>query len=269
MMLDLHALSFGYSQLTIGSDVTLTVAKGEVLALLGANGAGKTTLFKTVLGLLPVQAGDVLLDGKPLSRWTRRERAKRIAYVPQAHAALFPFSVLDVVLMGRTAHLAPFAAPGWHDRDVATEALESLGIADLEGRPYTEISGGERQLALIARALAQQPEILVMDEPTANLDYGNQMRLLSHIRQLAARGISVILSTHNPDHVFMVADRVALLHEGKLVGLGSTKVVLTPEALKQLYDIDVVIGSIEGSAARLCAPRINSITDGGSAGPRE
>ncbi|HEX8047382.1 hypothetical protein [Rhizobium sp.] len=106
-----------------------------------------------------------------------------------------------------------------------------------------------------------------MDEPTANLDYGNQVRLLSHIRQLAARGISIILSTHNPDHIFMVADRVALLHDGKFVGLGSTKDMLTPEALKQLYDIDVVIGSIKGSAARLCAPRFISATDGGIDGP--
>lgn len=136
----------------------------------------------------------------------------------------------------------------------------------LQDRPYTEISGGERQMALIARALAQQPEILVMDEPTANLDYGNQVRLLSHIRQLAVRGISVILSTHNPDHVFMVADRVALLYEGKLAGLGPTAEVLTPEALKQLYNIDVVVGSIEGSEARLCAPRLNSTTDGGTDG---
>jgi iron complex transport system ATP-binding protein len=266
MTLDLHALSFGHGQRTIGSDVSLSIAKGEVLALLGANGAGKTTLFKTMLGLLPVQAGEVLLDGTPLSRWSRRERAKRIAYVPQAHAALFPFTVLDVVLMGRTAHLAPFAAPGRHDRDVAMEALAGLGMEHLQDRPYTEISGGERQIALIARALAQQPEILVMDEPTANLDYGNQVRLLSHIRQLAARGISIILSTHNPDHVFMVADRVALLYDGKLVGLGSTKEVLTREALKQLYDIDVVIGSIEGSAARLCAPRFSSTADGGTDG---
>ena len=261
MMLDLHALGFGHGQRTVGSDVTLSLAKGEVLALLGANGAGKTTLFKTVLGLLPVQAGEVLLDGKPLSNWSRRARAQRIAYVPQAHAALFPFTVLDVVLMGRTARLASFSVPAPSDRDVAMEALAGLGIAHLEGRPYTQISGGERQLGLIARALAQEPAILVMDEPTASLDYGNQMRLLSQIRKLASRGIAIILSSHNPDHVFMVADRVALLHEGKLVGLGPTADVLTPTALKQLYDIDVVIGSIEGSVARLCASRFSTSLD--------
>ena len=255
-MLELLSLGFGHGQRVIGTGVNLSLATGEVLALLGANGAGKTTLFKTVLGLLPVQAGQVLLDGKPLSAWSRKDRAKRVAYVPQAHAALFPFTVLDVVLMGRTAHLPPFATPGRRDRDIAREVLAGLGMAHLEARPYTELSGGERQIVLIARALAQQPEILVMDEPTASLDYGNQMRLLQHIRQLAKHQISVILSTHNPDHVFMVADRVALLHEGAVVGLGPTGEVLTPQALKRLYGIDVVIGSIQGSDARLCAPRL-------------
>jgi len=255
-MLELLSLGFGHGQRVIGTGVNLSLATGEVLALLGANGAGKTTLFKTILGLLPVQAGQVLLDGKPLSAWSRKDRAKRVAYVPQAHAALFPFTVLDVVLMGRTAHLPPFATPGRRDRDIAREVLAGLGMAHLETRPYTELSGGERQIVLIARALAQQPEILVMDEPTASLDYGNQMRLLQHIRQLARHQISVILSTHNPDHVFMVADRVALLHEGAVVGLGPTSEVLTPQALKRLYGIDVVIGSIQGSDARLCAPRL-------------
>ncbi|PZP53467.1 MAG: ABC transporter [Agrobacterium fabrum] len=266
MILKLRALGFGHGRRTIGREVTLAVAKGEVLALLGPNGVGKTTLFKTILGLLPVQAGEVLLDGKALSGWSRRERAKRIAYVPQTHAALFPFTVLDVVLMGRTAHLPAFAAPDGHDRDIALGALAGLGMGHLQDRPYTEVSGGERQMALIARALAQQPEILVMDEPTANLDYGNQLRLLSHIQQLAARGISIILSTHNPDHVFMVADRVALFHDGELIGLGPTAEMLTPEALKQLYGIDVVVGSIDGSEARLCAPRARSSTEGDTDG---
>lgn len=257
MNLDIRNLSFGYGSVTVGQDVTLSLTTGEVLALLGPNGAGKTTLFKTVLGLLPSMAGEINLDGRPLSGWSRRERAERIAYVPQAHAALFTFSVRDVVLMGRAARLAPFATPGRHDMDIAVRALTGLGMAHLASRPYTEISGGERQMVLIARALAQEPAILVMDEPTANLDYGNQMRVLSHIRKLAGQGLSVILSTHNPDHAFLVAHRVALLHEARLVALGSPEEVMTAEALKQLYDIDVVIGSVAGSAARLCAPRLD------------
>lgn len=254
-MLALKSLAFGYRGHEIGRGVDLSLRSGEVLALLGANGAGKTTLFKTMLGLLPVQAGAVLLDGRPLSAWSRRERALRIAYVPQAHAAPFPFTVRDVVLMGRAAHLSAFALPGARDRAIADAALENLGIARLADTPATEISGGERQLALIARTLAQEARIIVMDEPTANLDYGNQMRLLAHIRRLAAKGLAIVLSTHNPDHALQAADRVALLKDGRLAALGTPRETLTPAALRDLYGIDVVIGSVPGSDALVCAPQ--------------
>ncbi|MCQ4628442.1 ABC transporter ATP-binding protein [Shinella sp. CPCC 100929] len=255
MTLALKSLAFGYRDREIGHAVSLSLAEGEVLALLGANGAGKTTLFRSMLGLLPVKAGEVMLDGKPLSAWSRRERALRIAYVPQAHAAPFPFTVRDVVLMGRAAHLRAFAMPGERDRAIADAALESLGITGLADTPCTEISGGERQLALIARALAQQARIIVMDEPTANLDYGNQMRLLAHIRTLAGQGLAIVLSTHNPDHALQVADRVALLKDGTLMALGAPADTLTPQTLKDIYGIDVVIGRVEGSEALVCAPR--------------
>jgi iron complex transport system ATP-binding protein len=256
MSFELKSLTFGYGDRVIGSNIDLALRSGEVLALLGPNGAGKTTLFKTMLGLLPVKAGKILLDGRPLSGWSGRERAARIAYVPQAHAALFPFAVLDVVLMGRAARIAPFAMPSRQDRVIAQDALESVGMAPLAAKPYTEISGGERQLVLIARALAQQPQILIMDEPSASLDYGNQMRLLAHIRRLARQNLSIVLSTHNPDHAFLAADRVALLNGGSLTALGTPADVLTPETLKELYDIDVVVGALDGSA-RICAPRLD------------
>ncbi|WP_018902727.1 ABC transporter ATP-binding protein [Rhizobium sp. 2MFCol3.1] len=257
MTLELRDLAFGYGARTVGRGVTLTLARGEVLALLGPNGAGKTTLFKTMLGLLPVQAGEIVLDGVPLISFSRADRAKRIGHVPQAHAALFPFTVRDVVLMGRAVHLSPFSAPGATDRAIADAALARLGMTHLADRPYTEMSGGERQMVLIARALAQQPGILVMDEPTASLDYGNQMRVLAHIRRLAREGMSIVLSTHNPDHVFMVADRVALLHEGTLAGLGPPQTVLTPQRIKQLYDVDVVMGVLPGGNAPVCSPRLD------------
>ncbi|RDJ15810.1 ABC transporter ATP-binding protein [Rhizobium grahamii] len=256
MRLALEALSFGYAGRMVAEGVTLELARGEVLALLGPNGAGKTTLMKTMLGLLSPRSGDVRLDGRPLSEWSRRDRARRIAYVPQAHASAFPFSVRDVVLMGRAPYLGPFETPGAADVAAAEAALDSLGIAALADRVYTMISGGERQLALIARALAQAPSIMVMDEPAANLDFGNRMRLLSRIRQLADSGLSVIFSTHDPDHAFLVADRVALLHDGRLRALGRPEAVLTPETMKDIYDIDVVVGSLPGSNARLCAPRM-------------
>ena len=257
MTLVLKTLAFGYRDREIGHGVDLALRGGEVLALLGPNGAGKTTLFKTMLGLLPVKAGEILLDGRPLSGWSRRERALRIAYVPQAHAAPFPFTVRDLVLMGRAAHLSAFALPGGRDHAIADAALENLGIAKLADVPATEISGGERQLALIARALAQEASIVVMDEPTASLDYGNQMRLLARIRGLAAEGLAIVLSTHNPDHALQSADRVALLKDGALAALGVTRETLTADALKTLYGIDVVIGSVPGSDAFVCAPRLD------------
>src|SRR5262249_38620262 len=181
-----HALGFGYGVTPVGRNVDLEVRAGEVLCLLGPNGSGKTTLFKTLLGLLPAQAGEVLLDGEPLARLARTEIARRIAYVPQAHTAHFPFRVLDMVVMGRTAHLGLFAAPNAADRQRAREALALLGIADLSEREYTRISGGQRQLVLIARALVQDAPAIVMDEPTANLDFGNQAIVLAEVKSLAS-----------------------------------------------------------------------------------
>lgn len=257
MSLALVDLSFGHRGRIVGSGVSISIADGEVLALLGPNGSGKTTLFKTILGILPATGGEVLIDGRRLSSLSRSARAQAIAYVPQAHAALFPFAVVDVVLMGRAAHLSAYASPGRDDFKIAQAALERLSIAALAERPYTELSGGERQLVLVARALAQGARILVLDEPTASLDYGNQMRVLSQIRGLAAEGMSVVLSTHNPDHVFMVADRVALLHGGALIATGPPRDVLTAARLKQLYDVDVVIGQLQGSDAPVCSPRFH------------
>ena len=176
-----HRLGFGYGARRVGSDVDLQIGGGEIVCLLGPNGSGKTTLFKTMLGLLPAQAGEVLVDGVAMQRLTRLEIARRVGYVPQAHAAHFPFRVVDMVVMGRTAHVGLFAAPSEQDRQRAVAALAKLGIAELADTEYTRISGGQRQLALIARALAQDAPAIVMDEPTASLDFGNQVVVLSEV----------------------------------------------------------------------------------------
>ena len=260
MKLEASHLDFGYGARRVGSDVSLSLEAGEVLCLLGPNGSGKTTLFKTLLGLLPAQGGQVLLDGADLRHKRRDEVARQVSYVPQAHAAFFPFTVREVVLMGRTAHLGLFSSPSRHDGDAAQAAIERMRLAPLADSIYTRISGGERQLTLIARALAQDARIVVMDEPTANLDFGNQVRVMEHIQALAKAGMGVLLSTHDPDHAFLCADRVAMLHEGKLARTGAPAQAITAESLRQLYGVDVAVAQVElGAGARrpTCIPLLS------------
>jgi iron complex transport system ATP-binding protein len=254
MMLSADNLAFGYHGKPVGSGVSIDIRAGEVLCLLGPNGGGKTTLMKTLLGLLPPLAGTVRLDGEDVARWSRKRLARIVGYVPQAHAAFFPFAVSDIVLMGRSAHVALFAAPSRHDRAIAARALETLGIGHLHDRVYTEISGGERQLVLIARALAQEPRILIMDEPTASLDFGNQLRVLERIAALAASDIAVVLSTHDPDHVFLCGDRVALLQDGRMAAIGTPEAVITPASLKRLYGVDVQVVDLPDQQTRTAVP---------------
>lgn len=248
-----RSLAIGYPGKVVGRDISLRVGRGEILCLLGPNGSGKTTLFKTLLGLLPAKAGEVLLDGVPMGDLTRSEIARRIAYVPQAHAAHFPYRVLDMTVMGRTAHLGLFAAPRQEDRLRARRALAALGIAELAESDYTRISGGQRQLALIARALAQDAPAIIMDEPTASLDYGNQVVVLSEIKRLAGQGLAVVLSTHDPDHAFSIAHRVMLLDGGRIVAEGRPSDVLTPERLHAVYGVRVAIEQLRGGQI-VCAP---------------
>lgn len=258
MRLEARNLDFGYGGKRVGNDVSLALEAGEVLCLLGPNGSGKTTLFKTLLGLLPVQGGAVLMDGTDLRARKRGEVARRVSYVPQAHAAFFPFTVAEVVLMGRTAHLGVFSSPSRRDRGVAMAAIERLRLAHLADAVYTRISGGERQLTLIARALAQDARVIVMDEPTANLDFGNQVRVLQHIQSLAQSGIGVLLSTHDPDQAFLCADRVAMLHEGRLARLGAPEATITADSLKEIYGVEVAIVRVpvgEGRIRPVCIPK--------------
>src|SRR5262245_59597966 len=257
--LEVEDLAFGYPGVEVGRGVTFALAGGEVLALLGPNGGGKTTLFRTILRLLAPVDGRVAVDGESVAGWSRERLARVFAYVPQAQLGAFPFTVSDIVLMGRTAHIAPFARPSRADRAIAEEMLALLDIAHLAGRPYTQISGGERQLTLIARALAQAPAILVMDEPTASLDFGNQVRVLGQIERLAGRGIGVVLSTHDPDHAFLCAHRVALLHRGRLARLGRPDEVITAESLHEVYGVQVTITQVrraDGRTARVCVPAL-------------
>lgn len=244
MSLEASALAYGYREREIGRDIALDLAGGEVLALLGPNGHGKTTLLKTLLGLLPTKGGTLTLDGKPLAALSIGERARALAYVPQVHAGTFAFSVSEVVLMGRTARSSLFAAPSSHDREMVRAMLQRLVIEHLAARPYTEISGGERQLVMIARALAQEPRYVILDEPTASLDFGNQGKVMGQIRRLADEGLGVLFTTHDPNQALRYAERVLLLREGRALASGRASDLLTPEQLATLYG--VAIESVRG-----------------------
>jgi len=260
MELEFRNLSCGYGQRRVVDSISLRLKVGEVVGLLGANGCGKTTLIKTILGLLPVQGGEVLLDGKNIKNWTSAQIARVIGYIPQMHTPPFPFEVLDVVLMGRTAHIKPFSSPSPQDVKIAERALDMLNISYLRDRVYTEISGGERQLVLIARALAQEPKILIMDEPTASLDFGNQIKVLSHVKQLAGMNIAVLMSCHFPEHAFIYSNRAVLLNEGKILHSGTPGETITAERLKTLYGIDVDIVTVKNrmnQELRVCIPSRN------------
>jgi iron complex transport system ATP-binding protein len=235
MRLAAQGLAYGYPGKPVGRDIDLSLAGGTVLALLGPNGHGKSTLLKTLLGLLPAQGGAVTLGERPLAGLSLTERARALAYVPQSHAGTFAFSVFEVVLMGRTAHGGLFSAPTAQDRAIAGDMLERFGIAGLAATPYTQISGGERQLVLIARALAQEPRFVILDEPTASLDFGNQGKVMAQIRTLAAAGLGVLFTSHDPNQALRYADEVLLLRDGMAQAHGPAATLLTPERLQALY----------------------------------
>jgi iron complex transport system ATP-binding protein len=239
MTLSGRDLGIGYSDRVVGRGLEVSLDQGEVLALLGPNGSGKTTLLKTLLGILPPLSGDVLIDGRPLASLSAPERARRIAYVPQSHVPSFAFTVETVVLMGRTAHGNLFSRPSAADRAIAQRTLERFGIVHLGARPYTMISGGERQLVLLARALAQEPRFIVLDEPTASLDFGNQGKVMRELRALAASGHGVLFTTHDPNHALRAADRAFLMRDGKRLAQGRVRDVLTRAQLEALYGAPV------------------------------
>lgn len=233
------AFSYGEKEVFLG--ISLDVYKGEMLSILGSNGCGKTTLLRCIQGELRLKQGRILLEGKDLSSLTPTERARKIGMVFQEHSALFPYPVLEVVRMGRAPHLGFFARPGARDTEISERALARVGIAHLKDKAYTQISGGERQLVLIARTLVQEPAVMLLDEPTSHLDFKNQVLVLKMMERLSTEGLSIIMTSHYPNHAFLFSNRIALMARGKFHAVGDPEEVIRPETLSAIYGVKVRI----------------------------
>lgn len=240
--LDARHIDFAYRGRPVLVGAFLSVTQGEVVALLGKNGAGKSTLLKILLGLLRPLRGLVALSDQPVHSLPRRVFSSRVAYVPQTHQAPFPYTVRDVVKLGRLPATGLTGSLGSHDLDMIEQALERLAIRHLEDRIYTDLSGGERQLVLIARALAQGSRLLIMDEPSSGLDYGRQVHLLETLRDLARTGYGILFTTHHPDHALLAAHRTCVMVDGRIEAAGPSHEVVTPALLQRLYDVQVESG---------------------------
>jgi iron complex transport system ATP-binding protein len=210
------------------------------------------------MGFLPSIGGEILLNGENIRHWPRKKLARHLGYVPQAHVPPFPFSVIDVVTMGMVSKMKSFSSPSVNDVKESEEVLESLNILHLRNRVYTELSGGERQMVLIARALIQKPDIILMDEPTANLDFGNQVQVLEQINALAASGLSIILTSHSPDHAFLCHAKVVLLCRSGRYLWGDAHAIVTEQNLHKAYGINVKILDILSDEGQItaCVPII-------------
>ena len=226
-------------------DISFSVDSGEILAILGPNGAGKTTLLRCITGMLKWQQGQSLLDGEPISRMSPKKLFSRIAYVPQAKGASSAFTAFDTVLLGRSGRLDPFATPRQQDMEKAAQVMEQLGISHLADKKCSAISGGELQMVLIARALASEPQVLILDEPESNLDFKNQLIVLDTVTRLAQQGIACIFNTHYPAHALQRSHKSLILSRGGSYVFGNTASVVTAENIRKAFGVDAIIGQIE------------------------
>ncbi|MCS7178514.1 MAG: ABC transporter ATP-binding protein [Anaerolineae bacterium] len=247
-ILSLHHVWFSYNGAhDVLQDVSLEVYPGTINAILGPNGAGKSTLLHLILGLYRPRQGEIRVGGQPLTAYSRRSRSRQMAWVPQREHFPFEFRVLEYVLLGRTPHLDFLQMPGPGDVQAARQALERLGIADLADRRVSALSGGEHQMVLIARAVAQETPILLLDEPTAHLDLANQRRILTLLEDLAAQGTTVLFTTHDPEAALAVADTCTLMRSGRILDQGPAAEVITTETLTRTYETPLRVLSVDGA----------------------
>jgi iron complex transport system ATP-binding protein len=258
VQIEARHIAFSYSQdmaNEIFRDISFAVHTGDVFCMLGPNGTGKSTLLKCLCRVLHIRQGRIILDGRNLSDYKLPEIARKIAYVPQGLTSAFPFQVRQIVIMGRAPHLSVLASPARKDMKIAYASLETVGAVHLANRPCNTLSGGEWQLTLLARALAQEAQILLLDEPTSHLDMGNQMKILRVIKDLAAVGTTVIMASHSPDQAFLVANVAAILNRGQISLVADPDKVITEESMKMTYGVDTRVMSIgKGSRQKICFP---------------
>ncbi|RPI79049.1 MAG: ABC transporter ATP-binding protein [Desulfobacteraceae bacterium] len=254
-LLDIREAGFSYDgKQTIFDRVTFSIKPGEIFCILGPNGIGKSTLLRCLGGLLTLQTGSITLQGQGIHAIGRKELGKQIGFIPQGHQPAFPYSVKEFVLMGRAPYIPIYAMPAEEDHRIAEQAIRSIGLVHLMEKSYTEISGGERQMALFARVLAQNPQLLLLDEPTSHLDLRNQLNTLTLIETLCRQGLTAVLTTHLPDQALLLNATVAIMKDRTFMAVGPAREVITVENLKAAYGIDVQILSSADGRARACVP---------------
>lgn len=263
MRLEVKDLSFSYGDNKVLNNVSFSSSGGEAIAVLGPNGVGKSTFFKCILGFLPIRKGKIEIEGKDVSIMKGKELSKYIAYIPQSSNPVFNHTVLDSVAMGMNNQIGLFSAPGEKEREKAAAALDRLGILKLKDRGCLNISGGERQLMLIARAMVQDARIIVMDEPTSSLDYGNSYRVMETIMSLSKDGYTILFSTHDPDAAMRYSDRVIAFYKGEIIRDGKPSTVLNTDVLSTLYSINVAIRNVRVREKEysVCIPTGHDTTD--------
>lgn len=248
--------SFSYDKKNkIFQNLSCVIEMNQVFCILGPNGIGKSTLLKGIMNLQPLAEGRVLLNGREIGQYAPKELARKIAYIPQTYQMVFPYQVIDLILMGRTPHLNAMNRPTDEDYRKSMEAVEALRLTPFLHRPCNQLSGGQLQMVMLARAIAQEADFLLLDEPTSHLDFGRQMETLNLIQQMKRRGVGIVMTTHNPDHAFMIGDRVAIMNDGNFTAVGTPDEVITEENLKAIYKIAVrVRGFQEDINRKICIP---------------
>jgi iron complex transport system ATP-binding protein len=259
VIITVESLTFCYDSIPALRNISIEISGGELVTILGPNGSGKTTFLKCLCRLLKPKAGYICFDKQPIWRMKPKCFAQQVGYVPQIHSPSFSYRVIDVVASGRTPYLSALATPSKEDYEIAYQALEAVECRELAERLYTQLSGGELRMVLIARALAQQPKILLLDEPTSHLDFKNKFMVMHTIKSLVKKGVSAVVSEHDPNVAVAFSDKVILMKEGNVIAYGKPDEVVNEETMKILYDMHVEVISLTNPQLKFIAPKMLNI----------